>query len=379
MIPNLPSQQKIFGLDFMRVLAILLVLAAHCLWIFEEHQSFLTKAISFSGFMGVELFFVLSGYLIGGGMYRIFCDSDFNFQKVRRFLKRRSLRILPSYYLILTINILLAFLLGMSVEAEWKYYFFLQNFKDPMLPFFPESWSMPIKEIPYFIIPLLLLPIGGIFRGANRTVVFTLVIFLLYLSAIFLKLQYHWHCGSSQTGLQWNGGLRSVFCFRYDAVLTGVLFYIFREKSRSFWNRQKIPMLWLGIALFFASAYLIGFAGWSVKTHPFFWNVLFLPVLSLASALSLPYFAQWENASALLDRPVTFVGNISYSIYLVHYSLVLWLMKHYFPTAGLSVPMLFFYMFAYIAITFLLSWALYIFFERPVLRWRMQITKYGKG
>ncbi|NMH28005.1 acyltransferase family protein [Flavobacterium silvaticum] len=379
MIPDLPQQQKIFGLDAMRVLAILLVLSAHCLWIFEGHKSLFTKIVSFSGFMGVEIFFVLSGYLIGGSLYRIFTDSGFDYQKVRRFLKRRSLRIMPSYLLILCVNLVVAFLIGLSVDEPWKYFLFLQNFAHPMLPFFPESWSMSIKEIPYFIIPFGLLVVAAVFRGIDRGKLFFIFIFMLYLSAIGNKIWFHVEHSDTMSMHDWNISLRSVFVFRYDAVLTGVLFFWLRSRFRNIWANYKWHFAILGILLFGSMAFITGVAKLSLANYPFFWNVCLLPLLSLASAMSLPFFSEWTSASVILDKPVTFLGNISYSIYLIHYSLVLWLMKQFFPTANLSVPMLFGYMIIYLSITIGLSWLLYSYYEKPILKWRMRLTKYGQG
>lgn len=379
MIPNLPPQQKIFGLDAMRVLAILLVLSAHCLWIFDSHRSLFTKVVSFSGFMGVEVFFVLSGYLIGGSLYRAFLDSDFNLQKVRRFLKRRSLRIMPSYLLVLIVNLFVAFLIGLEVRDPWKYFLFLQNFSHPMLPFFPESWSMSIKEIPYFLIPFGLLMVAALFRGADRNRMFGVFIGLGYVSGIVSKLVFHWEHSESMSMHDWNVSMRSVFLYRYDAVLTGVLFFWLRTNFRESWKKYRWNFAIAGLLVFGTMAFLTGIAKLSLQQHPFFWNVCFLPLLSLASALSLPFFSEWTAASTPLDRPITFLSNLSYSIYLIHYSLVLWLMKQFFPTEGLAVSALFLYLLVYLLITFVLSWLMYRFFERPVLNWRMKITRYGKG
>jgi peptidoglycan/LPS O-acetylase OafA/YrhL len=115
MIANAAAERKIFGLDLMRVGAILLVQAAHILWIYPSYKNLLTKAMNFSGFIGVELFFVLSGFLIGGSLHRVFLREDYNLKIIRNFLRRRMFRIMPNYFLVLIINIALFTYLGYDI------------------------------------------------------------------------------------------------------------------------------------------------------------------------------------------------------------------------------------------------------------------------
>ena len=67
--------------------------------------------MNFTATIGVEIFFVISGFLIGKIIYRIIQKDDFSFNDVREFWKRRWFRTLPNYYLVLLINILLWFLI----------------------------------------------------------------------------------------------------------------------------------------------------------------------------------------------------------------------------------------------------------------------------
>jgi len=127
---------NIFGLDFMRTIAILMVLFGHCLSIYPPTQSLIYQVGLFFGFLGVEVFFVLSGFLVGRMLCQLYVDDDFSIKKVLGFLKRRSFRILPNYYLVLILNIIISFIVGYAVADWWTYFFFLQNFNSLMLPFF---------------------------------------------------------------------------------------------------------------------------------------------------------------------------------------------------------------------------------------------------
>ena len=64
--------KRIFGLDIMRAVAILLVVFSHALWIVPEKTGIIPDLLSLSGVIGVEIFFVLSGFLIGRIVYNIF-------------------------------------------------------------------------------------------------------------------------------------------------------------------------------------------------------------------------------------------------------------------------------------------------------------------
>jgi peptidoglycan/LPS O-acetylase OafA/YrhL len=146
------SESRVFGLDFLRAAAILLVIVAHSSFMFLPLTHRL-EAWWMLGHLGVELFFVLSGFLIGGILATQAQTARF---AVGRFWVRRWLRTLPNYYLFLIINIVLA----RWIEGSWPhaapYAVFLQNFAWPQPLFFIESWSLAVEEIFYLIAPLLL-------------------------------------------------------------------------------------------------------------------------------------------------------------------------------------------------------------------------------
>ena len=150
------SAKRFFGLDFLRALSISLLLFSHSSWIYNS-KGILGKLQDASGFIGVELFIVLSGFLIGGILYKQFLHENYGLNDAYLFVSRRLMRVLPSYYLVVFILTIVYLVFGFSVSEVWKYLLLIQNFALPIPAFFPESWSLPVKEMGYIFVVILLM------------------------------------------------------------------------------------------------------------------------------------------------------------------------------------------------------------------------------
>ena len=95
------------GLDLARSIAIALVVFSHSLWISTHYPPVISWLMQFSGTIGVEIFFVISGFLIGRILYKLIHKEDYSLATILSFLKRRWFRTLPNYYLILIVNIII--------------------------------------------------------------------------------------------------------------------------------------------------------------------------------------------------------------------------------------------------------------------------------
>lgn len=150
---------RLAGLDTLRALAIALVLMSH-------YQGFVSHVPTFGfmgtiGWAGVDLFFVLSGYLIGNQLLAPAARGD-NLD-LKTFFARRLLRTLPNYYAVLTVYLLLpdSPIAGKSMAPVWQFLTFTQNFGLNYGETFTHSWSLCIEEQFYLVFPLAVLVLVG--------------------------------------------------------------------------------------------------------------------------------------------------------------------------------------------------------------------------
>lgn len=366
-ILSLDYEKRVFGLDLMRTVAILMVLSSHLLWIYPPDNGIISQVFQLFGYLGVEIFFVLSGFLIGRIVYRLYLQDEFTISSVLCFLKRRWFRTLPNYYLILVINILISFIIGYSIEDIWKYFFFLQNFASPMLPFFTESWSLSVEEFAYLLFPIALFLKTLLVKPINKSRFFLFVtvgfIFFFFLTKV-------WYAFTQiPTDInQWNLGLKAVVIYRLDAIFLGVLFSWISLNFTAFWKKGKSIMAVLGFILFGFLFAGVGYFQLTFASFSLFWVIFYLPLTSLTFALFLPFLAEWKTVRyEFIQKPIVFISVISYSVYLLHYGVVLQLMKHYFTTEGMTLFQLQTFTFIYLIVTFFLSTLLYKFYEKPMM------------
>jgi peptidoglycan/LPS O-acetylase OafA/YrhL len=145
---------RIHGLDTLRAAAIILVLAYHYMVVVSGKNTFgfLTEI----GWTGVDLFFVLSGYLIGNQIFSVIARKG-GFS-LKTFYMRRLLRTLPNYYVVLALYLLFPAALGGRETAPlWQFLTFTQNFGMRPGATFTHSWSLCIEEQFYLILPAVAL------------------------------------------------------------------------------------------------------------------------------------------------------------------------------------------------------------------------------
>ncbi|MEI6398734.1 MAG: acyltransferase, partial [Pseudomonadota bacterium] len=149
------SNQHFPGLDTLRALAILMVIPRHAAELLgKDFLGNFWKQVFMHGWVGVDLFFVLSGFLIGSQLLQsVARDGRVNFG---RFYLKRSLRIMPSFYFVLLIYLLWPnFREKPELDPAWRFLLYVMNYGRKG-DAFSHAWSLCVEEHFYIVFPLLL-------------------------------------------------------------------------------------------------------------------------------------------------------------------------------------------------------------------------------
>ena len=348
------ATSRVFGLDFTRALAISLVLFTHASFFLAPLKPNFDP-LFMVGYLGVDLFFALSGFLIGG----ILIDSASRGTGwVGRFWVRRWLRTLPNYYLFLLINIAIY----LWVEGQWpralSYVFFVQNLAWPHPVFFPEAWSLALEEVFYLLAPLSMLVFLPFIRHRWQTV---LVLCAALALALVLRTLY-----VIDANPPWHEGVRKVSLIRLDAIGYGVLaVYLCKAYALKLPSRRWLAV---GGAVGLVAAWLM-YLTTSIDTSIAARTLLFA-IVSASFAALLPLAAIWREPAWPCGAIVAVrqLALWSYALYLTHLPIMRIIYKLNLAPASTVGCYAIAVVFAVLAIA---SAALvYRGFERPILALR---------
>ncbi|WP_422105081.1 acyltransferase family protein [Winogradskyella sp.] len=350
-----------FGLDFVRAIAITLVVASHCTYLLPQFNQQVTDAIRLLGATGVDIFFVLSGYLIGGIILKYIQKGRTRRKDIFHFWKRRWLRTLPNYVLVLLVNFALLFVLdGMLNGTNWTYFLFIQNAITPHPDFFTEAWSLSIEEYAYLILPTIIYMLLGKVNEHQQSKLFFWATSAVILILFLFKIHFYVYM-EIESYKDWSAGFRKVIIYRLDAIYYGfILVYLYRVNHKL--KKYRNLLFVLGLLLFMALHALIVYYSILPQDNLLFYTVFYLPLISGSIALTFSWFIALKPLN-LWVHGVIYISKRSYAIYLVNYSIVLLTLQRYFePSVSL--------VFLYLLCTVVLSELLYRFIERPFMAYR---------
>ena len=313
---NPDYEHRVFGLDIMRALAIIFVVVEHSSMLEKAHTAFpWIRLIN-----GVELFFVLSGFLIGGLLIKIFFrDEPFGVRPMVNFWVRRWFRTLPNYYLILILNIVVVyfgFIKEDFAQVNWKFFLFLQNFSGPFYGFFWESWSLSIEEWFYLLFPVILLVTFLVFTYMKipKKTMFLVSIIILLVVPFLLR-----YFKASKINVDdYSLGIRiyKVVIYRLDSIALGILAAFIKFRSPRFWYKIRN---WTFIAGIIFSYFLL-YRVWPPDVV--FTKVFRVFLQSIGCLLLLPKFDSIRKGPKIFLKVFTHISLISYSMYLLNLALI---------------------------------------------------------
>ena len=342
-------------IDGLRAIAVLLVIFYH-----------LSPSVFIHGYIGVDIFFVISGFVVTQSFEKNIRSSYY--QTLMNFYSRRAKRILPPLYFMILITFVLACFFIPNTELSSIYktalsgIFGLSNLALLIARFdyfspdlqsnpFVHTWSLGVEEQFYLLFPSLLIFLSftkTYFEWISTKGILLIILLISFLLWIFLQYE---------APLV---GFYNPFA-RFWELLVGSLLYLNKEKISKINN--IFPSVYYALA---AIMFLTIFLDLSS-----FKAFIFLPTIFAilgVSSLIIVGTNQQENRIFLTNKGLNFIGKISYSLYLWHYSV--FALMHWSIGLDSSINII-----IALTLTFLLSYFSYIFIEKPFRYTKKGYTK----
>lgn len=343
--------QRNLGLDILRTFSISMVLF--------HHSGITIPQLVRPGLgsLGVEFFFVLSGFLIGNILLNQL-QKDNSFKSIKTFWFRRWLRILPAYYFMILFKFVF---IDHSIGTNIIYYLlFLQN-NFFGIDFYDVTWSLVLEEWFYIMLPFFLTVFLKLKGAKLKTGILYFILFIIIehvLRFIYVHLK-----GGSFSAI--NGNV----ILRFDSFMVGVILAYLKINYESIFKKLNNKLIFLG-ALFIMVSYLFLL---NSKENPiqYFDNSTLLKVfhysiLSGLIGLMIPVFFHLnltglnQTIQKLLTFVFTNVSKLTYSLYLVH-PLFYFVIHTFDPNYSKLV---------FFLLTIVSAIALYFLVEKPFLKLR---------
>lgn len=317
------------ALDGLRAIAILMVMIFHAalpfVGLYEVHdKSQIVLLAAFAGSTGVDLFFVLSGFLIGSQIIaEMTRTGSFSF---KRFFIKRTLRIFPAYYFSIVITLVIFLVLyGKDLakyhEAILYHIFYLQNYFPPIMQV--SYWSLAVEEQFYVLLPLLLFVFRKVLIAHPRAMLAVLVglcvLPILTRTSVYLDTLPHTkHHFSTIMNLHYP------FHTRFDQLLMGVLVGFIFQRYRE--TLISLRGFYTGLTVFIVANFISLLFNANSPTQvyqPYVWIFQYTFIGLEYSAIVLWLLLFPGRISKFLSSQFLFyIATLSYTLYLYNYLVV---------------------------------------------------------
>lgn len=283
-------RRHIAQLDALRAFAVLSVLLTH-FWTYPQGATILNRIASF-GWVGVDLFFVLSGFLITG----ILWETKERPEYFKNFYARRALRIFPLYYALIAVVFLVLPMVTTLPEQltadRWLYVAYLSNIALAagwQLFLVDITWSLAIEEQFYLLWPAVVWVLTK--RRLTAVCIVVIVGALLARTTLFDLIGWRW--------------AHMFMPLRMDSFAVGALLALWPMLGR--WSRPAVAVGSIALAV------LVLTGSFDVESRAVnTWGYTLTAIVS-AGIIAMSMEARWLKQPALLH-----LGKVSYGVYLLH-------------------------------------------------------------
>jgi peptidoglycan/LPS O-acetylase OafA/YrhL len=364
------------GIDGLRAIAVIWVMLGHVAtsidWTAVTVIDKLFVLLINSNWVGVQLFFVISGFLIT----KILLEGKDQQHQIRNFYIRRSLRIFPIYYITLAYIFIALPLFNATptwldsvTEQQWWFWTYLNNWSRPFYEFggITHLWSLAIEEQFYLIWPFIV-----VFLSTKRVMQISL---FMVISAPIARFAMYYYAGNF--GMTDEQGSRAAYNFtfaRWDAIALGAyLAVLMTNKAAVAWlsaHGKKLLIIVIAVIAvqivvnhnFTSVAQGIGILNQTTASFAFAIALFFVVVNSdkpMVSFLEL----SWMKS----------IGKVSYAMYIFHLPLMMFWLKLSPPdltgvNQWLVVPVVLSYTAGFTLLIYLMSLLSWHFIEHPILK-----------
>jgi len=368
------GSRRLNGLDTLRSAAILLVFASHYYGFVSDNATF--GIFSERGWTGVDLFFVLSGYLIGDQILSGLAQGK-NLS-LPAFYSRRLLRTLPNYWVVLALYVAFpAVMGGREPPPLWRFLTFTQNILLVPGTAFSHAWSLCVEEQFYLLLPLLCL----LFVRTGRSRAAAWITFGLLVAVGVSARWYYWlHYGTGAPGEDYHraayyGRVYYGTISRFDEFLPGVAIAFTKNFHPAAWRWITARgNLWLALGAATVYGVKLLFDGYFVQGHGYAFAATAFGYSLVAMSFGLLVLAALSPGS-LLDRfripGATHLALWSYAFYLIHKPIVMILRRELPESWDWDSPRTVALMFA---ASLAGGWLLYTLVETPFMRLRRKVA-----
>jgi peptidoglycan/LPS O-acetylase OafA/YrhL len=365
---QISDKHKLLGLDHLRAFAITYVFFFH--YQMFGHPDWVNKIGKF-GWTGVDLFFVLSGFLIAGQLFSsIVKENTFS---VPIFITKRFFRIIPPYLVILGVYYAFPMLReGEQMAPLWRYLTFTLNFDLDLnhIGTFTHAWSLCVEEQFYLVLPVIILLFNYLNIG-KKAIYLLLVIFLGGFLIRYMNWKYFIEpiLLSDDFGTLFNKVIYYPTYNRLDGLLIGVgiaglyNFYPFIKDSI---NKYSHILMLMGIIILIGS-YFVCTPQQSFSTAIVGYPMIAIGYGLITAAIVCPNNVLYNMKSWLTSQ----VATLSYGIYLIH-KLAIHLTQNLLVKTGIDENSNLM-MFCCLCSTIVLALTLRYAIERPSIRLKNRI------